>query len=769
MLSLDSLTSVQRQAVEHIDGPQLILAGPGSGKTRVVTHRIANLLEHGIPPRSIVALTFTNKAAQEMRSRVAQLAPDRPVWISTFHRFCARLLREYAPLAGLEANFSIYDTDDSRRLLRIVLGEEQEAASLYTPERIAGAISAAKNRLATPEEYQPRPGSALQAVVARVFPRYQARLREANAVDFDDLLGHVAVLLRDNPEVRTSLDARFRYVLVDEYQDTNLAQYRILRALSVDAPNLSVTGDPDQSIYGWRGATISNILNFEKDYPGAQIVRLEQNYRSTPRILRVADALIANNVRRKEKRLFTENAEGPPVRLILYPTQSDEARDIAERIAAAVGAGQRQPRDFAIFYRVNALSRSLEIALREQGIPYQLVNSVEFYQRREIKDILAYLHLVNNPRNNVALLRIINTPARGIGRTTIERLASFADAERLSLLEAARRAGVVPGLSARAALAVAKFVSIVDAIGELREASVAELMKRSLDVSGYERMLRASDDEGDEDRLANIQELLTAARQFDEAHIEDGGLEAFLEQASLVSDTDSLEAGGDHVALMTMHSAKGLEFPVVFLIAAEHGILPHERSSQDPEQLEEERRLLFVAITRAKEEFQLSTARYRDFRGNFRLTVPSAFLMELPRAEMDFVEIAPAADQHHEDPEHVYRHEDTFDEPSFQPPSSKRRPATALANLKTAAEMTDAAPPGGVRSNPDALTQGMMVRHPEYGMGVVLATSGAGEKRVATIRFLLGAGEKRFVLAKSALQPVSAGEQQLQKKADETF
>jgi DNA helicase-2/ATP-dependent DNA helicase PcrA len=762
VLSLDSLTSVQRQAVEHIDGPQLILAGPGSGKTRVVTHRIANLLHHGISARSIVALTFTNKAAEEMRCRVAALAPDRAVWISTFHRFCARLLREFARFAGLEPNFSIYDTDDSRRLLRSVLAQEQEAASLYTPERLAGAISAAKNRLAMPDDYQPRPGSALQAVIARVYPVYQARLQQANAVDFDDLLVHIAVLLRDHPEVRGKLDARYQYVLVDEYQDTNQAQYQILRALSVDAPNLSVTGDPDQSIYGWRGATISNILTFEQDFPDAQVVRLEQNYRSTKRILRIADALIANNVRRKEKHLFTENDEGSPVRLVLYPDQTEEAGDIAGRIAAAVRSGRR-PRDFAVFYRVNALSRSIEIALREQGVPYQLVNSVEFYQRREIKDILAYLHLVNNPRHNVALLRIINTPARGIGRTTIDRLARFADDEGISLLEAARRAGVVPGLSARAAILVAKFVAIVDKIGELREATVAALMSRVLDATGYEKMLLDSEDEGDQDRLANIQELVTAARQFDEAHPDDGGLEAFLEQASLVSDTDALEAGGDHVALMTMHSAKGLEFPVVFLIAAEQGLLPHERSSQDRDQLEEERRLMFVAITRAKEALQISTAKYRGVRGQFRLTVPSEFLMELPRGEMDFVDRASIADHEHVYAEHAFPGETDFDfddEPTEAQPERKRRRPTTVANLKTAAEMTQSVPPDGVRATPDSLAQGMLVRHPEYGVGVVKETSGAGARRVATVNFIQGGGEKRFVLANSNLQPVSNGTQE---------
>ncbi|MGH7193433.1 MAG: ATP-dependent helicase, partial [Candidatus Saccharimonadales bacterium] len=350
------LTSAQRDAVEHIDGPLLILAGPGSGKTRVVTHRIAHLLHHGIPPRQILALTFTNKAAEEMKSRLAPLAPGEAVWMGTFHRFCARLLRQYAPLVGLGENYTIYDADDSAAMLRRACQEADLGVIHFTPQQIGSAISWAKNNLILPEQYQPRVGQPLGAVAARVYPIYQRRLSQANAADFDDLLLHVATLLRHNDELRATLDERYRYILVDEYQDTNLAQYAIVRALSNTYPNLAVTGDPDQSIYGWRGANIKNILEFEHDYPNVRIVRLEQNYRSTRRILRVADELISHNVRRKHKELFTENDEGLPVRLVRYGTQRDEARHIAQRIAEAVRGGLRRPRDFAVFYRTNALS-----------------------------------------------------------------------------------------------------------------------------------------------------------------------------------------------------------------------------------------------------------------------------------------------------------------------------------------------------------------------------------------------------------------------------
>ena len=371
---LESLTSAQREAVLHVDGPLLILAGPGSGKTRVVTHRIGHLLDQGVEPNQILALTFTNKAAEEMSSRVEHLVPGAPVWTSTFHRFAAKVLRTYAPLVGLGENFTIYDARDSRHVLKRVLDEIDLETSHVTPERIAAAISNAKNRLVTADEFAAHASNPLSRIVAKVYPAYQRRLLASSAVDFDDLLLHVAILLRNNPEVRETLDARYRYILVDEYQDTNRAQYVILRALSADYPNLAATGDPDQSIYGWRGADLNNILEFEKDFPDVRIVRLERNYRSTQRILRIADALIVHNTRRKAKDLYTENDEGAPVRLVAYGTHKEEAEGIAQRIADDVHADHRRPCDFAIFYRVNALSRALEDALRDHGIPYQMIH-----------------------------------------------------------------------------------------------------------------------------------------------------------------------------------------------------------------------------------------------------------------------------------------------------------------------------------------------------------------------------------------------------------
>jgi DNA helicase-2/ATP-dependent DNA helicase PcrA len=763
---LEALTPAQREAVQHVDGPLLMLAGPGSGKTRVVTHRIAFLLQQGIPARQSLALTFTNKAADEMRLRLERLAPRQPVWMGTFHRFCARLLRHHAEMVGLSENYSIYDTDDSQKLLKQVIHDSDLDLTHYTPDQIAKNISWAKNNLISADEYQPRPGHPLGAIVAKLYPAYQQRLMTANAVDFDDLLLHVARLLRENPELRRMLDERYRYVMVDEYQDTNLAQYAIVRALSIDYPNLAVTGDPDQSIYGWRGANLSNILEFERDFPEVRIVRLEQNYRSTKSILRVADQLIAHNVKRKEKALFTDNDDGLPVRLITYPTQRDEADHIAARIADDVHHGRRRPRDFAIFYRVNALSRSLEHALREHGIPYQIVNGWEFYQRKEIKDVIGYLQLINNPRDDVAFLRIINTPPRRIGKATIAQLASHARRYGLPLLDAAREAGLIESLSKNAPVAVAKFVAMYDRLRVVATAPVEEVLGHVLTESGYHDFLANSTAEEDQERLANIEELLTAAREFDEQNPGEGRLEEFLEQASLVSDTDAWETEIDKVTMMTLHAAKGLEFPVVFIVAVEEGLLPHERSREDKDKVEEERRLLFVGITRAEQELQLSLAQYRSFRGGQWPTVPSQFLMELPRDEMERIEPVAAGrrrvpwdddggDDDSFDDDQSYNHDEFSDDEYVQDDPTPQSPAGLSAKIMTAAEMLAAAPMAISRVAPHVFQLGMPVHHPEYGQGVIMALSGEDSKRTATVKFLsAAAGLKKFRLAHSPLQPL---------------
>ncbi len=760
---LDPLTPAQREAVQHVDGPLLILAGPGSGKTRVVTHRIAYLLEQGVAAGQILALTFTNKAAEEMAIRLQPLVPGTSVWMSTFHRFAAKLLRAHAPLVGLSENFTIYDTQDSRHVLRRVLDELDLDTPHVTPERIVSAISRAKNNLVTAEEYARRPGDPLSRIVAKVYPAYQRRLLASAAVDFDDLLLHVAQLLRNCPEVRQTLDERYQYILVDEYQDTNRAQYVILRAMSIDYPNLAATGDPDQSIYGWRGADLNNILEFEHDFPDVRIVRLERNYRSTQRILRIADALIAHNTRRKQKDLYTENDEGAPVRLVAYGSHKEEAQGIVARIAKEVDAKRRRPRDFAIFYRVNALSRAIEDALHEQGIPYQMIHGQEFYQRKEIKDVLAYAELVNNPRDDAAFFRVINTPTRGIGKKSVERLTEHATRRGLPLLEAAREAGLVESLSSRAAVNVAKFVAMIDRIGEVSHGAVEEVLGTVLSASGMREILANSESEEDQNRLANIEELLTAAREFDTQNPGDSHLEAFLEQVCLVNETDDWEAETDKVTLMTVHAAKGLEFPVVFIIATEEGLMPHERSKNDLSDLEEERRLLFVGITRAAEQLQLSYAVYREFRGQRRRTVPSSFLMELPRHEMELVESRasssfPAADW--EVPDYERPH---YEQPDDEQPDDAEKVVGSLiqkttpeplmtAALTTAAEMVGDAVDDRAAAATDRFVQGMAVTHPEHGLGKIVALSGDGPRRKATVAFVT-AGEKKFVLSKSPLRP----------------
>ncbi len=783
---LESLTEPQRAAVTHHEGPLLVLAGPGSGKTRVITHRIAYLIESGVEPSQILALTFTNKAADEMQRRVAELAPGRRVWLSTFHRFGAMLLRRYAEYVGLEPNFTIYDTSDARQTIKRVIEAREINTLNYSPDRLHEAISAAKNKLITADEYQPRSGSMLSRVVAEVYPAYQAKLLASSAVDFDDLLLHVAKLLYEHAEIRAELDARYRYVMVDEYQDTNRAQYVILRALSSDYPNLAVTGDPDQSIYGWRGADLNNILEFERDYPSVKVVRLERNYRSTKRILRVADELIGHNLKRKRKDLWTENGEGTAVRLIAYIDQDKEATDIAEQIRASVAEGKRQPSDYAVFYRVNALSRSIEKAMRNAGVPFQMVRGQEFFARKEIKDVLAYCQLVNNPRDDMAFERTINTPVRGIGRKTIERLTEHAYRHGIPLLEAARAAWQIEGFSKGTAAKVAAYVEIIDRIAAVFHGDVEEVIGTVLEASGYKASL-GSDDEQDQNRLANIEELLTDARQFDEQNPGGGQIEAYLERSWLVNETDNWDTETDKVTLMTLHAAKGLEFPIVFIVAVEDGVLPHERVGQHPDELEEERRLAFVGITRAKEELQMSYAITRDFRGVRRRTIPSSFLMEMPRNEMEMLGGEEAFDPHPFDPWDTPSDDDEGDDSwDFQledvttesvstgdGADNKRQTALgiAAAALTTAAALARAGATAGLSSSaspsreqaaavhsalprvsPDVFKQGMIVAHPEYGPGKIVALSGSGKNRRATIQFAT-VGQKKIILAHSAVRP----------------
>ena len=767
------LTEPQRAAATHLDGPLLILAGPGSGKTRVVTHRIAHLLASGVPAWQIVALTFTNKAADEMRSRVERLAPGEPVWMGTFHRFCAQLLRRYASMVGLQENYSIFDSADAGKAMKRAIEAANVSTTHASPEKIASTISRAKNRLVSPEMMQGHPLSSTETVAARVYPVYQQQLLTANAVDFDDLLMHVARLLRENPELRSELDAKYRYILVDEYQDTNLAQYAIVRAMSIDYPNLSVTGDPDQSIYGWRGADLNNILDFEKDYPSVKTVRLEKNYRSTPNILRVADQLIRHNRKRKQKDLFTDNDEGEAVVLRLFDNSYQEADAIIDEIADSIHAKSMRPNDFAIFYRMNSLSRSLEHALRSRCIPYQIVNGVEFYQRREVKDLLAYLHLINNPHHDVALMRIINVPTRGVGVKTIQKLQHYADVNRVPMLQAARNVGQIEGLAKRSASMVTKFVQIYDRLAHRATSSLEDILRYIVEEIRYaDHVEKTAVEQQDSEPMANVDELISAAVEFDRCHPEDGSLELFLEQVALVADTDAFEGSSERVTLMTLHAAKGLEFPAVYIVGVEDDLLPHARSKESESSFEEERRLLFVGITRAEQKLQLSCCKSRFVRGDMRAVIPSPFLQELPLQEMRQIESSEPHAWFDDDLNQSYPDawdlpdEGTaeigeaktpvaqeFDEMCQLPEEEiaatmeKKKSTTAVSGLKTAKDLLAS------KSIPlMAYREGLDVRHAEHGQGTIVSVTGRGPKRIAKIRFQ--DGEHSFRLAFADLEVV---------------
>ncbi len=817
-LDLSGLNPAQRSAVETLEGPLLILAGPGSGKTRVVTHRIANLLHQGVSDRNVLAVTFTNKAADEMKHRVRRLAPGASVWVSTFHRFCSRMLREHASLVGLRENFSILDTTDSGKILTEVVALEEDEELMGDVRKVANIISMAKNNLLSPEKFAEGAKPGDERLAAKLYPRYQEALQTSNAVDFDDLLMYVAELLRDNQELTAALDAQYRYVMVDEYQDTNLAQYVIVRSLSQRYPNLAVTGDPDQSIYGWRGASIANIMNFEQDFPSAKVVRLEQNYRSSPNILRCADSLISHNLKRKPKSLVTDRDEGSRVRLAIYPTYVDEAHDIVKRISDELASGNRRPSEIAVFYRVHSLSRLVERLLMEHGVAYRVLNGAAFFQRAEVKDVVAFLHLLNNPANGAAFLRIVNTPARGIGKKTLERLIDHARDRHISLMEAAREAGMINGLAKRAVMALARFVTMYDEMHEHVTEPVEVLVKIVLERSGYEKHVEEVGEADGTERAANVRELINSAREFDEANHHDGSLEAYLEQVSLVSDTDGLdgEASAEAVTLMSLHSAKGLEYESVYVMALEEEFVPHRRSRENQDDLEEERRLLFVGITRAKEELHLSLAGYRMKRGSNMPTVPSQFLQELPKHEMELIDLTAmrrgphgSSDPYAQDidSEFAYQQDwtpgsansDATADTSFDPIALEAMEQEAVetganpggleaAKVLTAAELMrssssdqeHASEPGEPKlvldeehaattsepvydeslwvREPSELSPGAVVSHPDIGAGAVVACTGKGRKAKVVIRFFGEAAPRSFYLAHARLQLVRSGD-----------
>ncbi len=631
MVSLQSLTRSQLEAVLHKDGPLLVIAGPGSGKTRVITNRIAALVDSGVKAGCICAITFTNKAAEQMRYRVESMAVCRGVHISTFHSLCVRILRQYGQLAGINGNFSIYDEADQRRCAKHAVERAKLDGKQFAAAKVLEYISKLKNDLVSPEDFAGSADDYFRKCIARIYSHYQAVLAENNALDFDDLLVKTAYLLRDHRMVMEELNNRFRYLLVDEYQDTNHAQYQIARGMSLLHGNICVTGDPDQSIYAWRGADIGNILEFELDWPNAKVVRLEENFRSTPNILGVADKLISFNTERKIKKLVPVIQKGCDVETGVFEDEQAESESVADGIANLLKNGT-SPAEIAVFYRVNSMSRMLEEALVLRQIPYQIVRGIEFYNRKEIKDLLAYLRLIANPADNGAFLRIVNEPARGIGKISLERLEIFASKHKMSLYSAVEKIDKIENLGPAVRLKLRAFAAMIEKFKQMTKKPVAELMEHVFQQSGLVDGLEREDSQGHSKASAveNVEELISSARKYDELAKDtpQAGLVDYLQQIALYSDTDAYDPSSPKVSLMTLHAAKGLEFDNVFIVGLEEGLLPHQRSANDNRSLEEERRLFFVGITRARKSLAVSMCRYRTIHGISARTIPSRFLFE---------------------------------------------------------------------------------------------------------------------------------------------
>lgn len=636
----DTLNEQQKAAVMHTQGPLLLLAGAGSGKTRVLTHRAAYLIdEEGVDPWNILAITFTNKAAGEMRERVNQIVGDGAdrIWVSTFHSTCVRILRRYIDRLGYDTNFTIYDTDDQRGIMKEVCKKLQIDTKQLKERTILGAISSAKDELIDPLQYEKQNGFDYNGSrIAKAYREYQATLKKNNALDFDDLIVKTVELFRADAQVLDSYQNRFRYIMVDEYQDTNTAQFELIRLLAGKYRNLCVVGDDDQSIYKFRGANIRNILDFEKVYPEAKVIKLEQNYRSTQVVLDAANAVIRNNTRRKNKALWTDKKEGSRIHFRPFDNAYEEAEFIASDVAKKHRNEDVRYGDCAVLYRTNAQARMLEERFIMEGIPYDVIGGTNFYARREIKDILAYLKTIDNGRDDVAVKRIINIPKRGIGATTIVRVQEYADARNISFYDALREADQIMTIG-RSASKLQPFVMMIQAFrSKLEFFTLEELIKDVIETTGYVKELEASDDEDAADRIENIDELVSKVVSYEETH-EEPSLSEFLEEVALVADIDRAEEGDDRVLLMTLHSAKGLEFPHVYLAGMEDGVFPSYMTimSDDPMDIEEERRLAYVGITRAKDDLTLTCAKQRMLRGETQYNPVSRFVKEIPPELLD--------------------------------------------------------------------------------------------------------------------------------------
>jgi DNA helicase-2/ATP-dependent DNA helicase PcrA len=788
---LSDLTPEQRAAVEHVDGPLIVVAGPGSGKTRVIARRVAYLvLRRGVPAWSVLAITFTNKAADEMRSRIDALlaGAGRPT-VSTFHSFCARTLRRYAPI-DRTADFSIYDEDDQRACVKKVIEEQELEEKQWKPGAVLARISDAKNKRIGVEAFDAHATSFSDRTIAKVYRRYEEMLREFNALDFDDLLLALLRVLEERAEVREELRARYRYILVDEYQDTNRPQYEIANLLSGVNGNLCVVGDPDQSIYKWRGADIRNILEFERDHPAAREVRLERNFRSTRRILAAAQGLIANNVERREKTLFTENEEGDAVQLVRCLSDAEEARLVADSIEARIREDDVPPREVAVFYRTNALSRRFEEELANRGIPHVVIGAVPFFARKEVKDVLSFVRLRANPQDDAALRRAVAL-AEGFGAKTLDRLVAFARERGAPVLDAIRGVEDVPDLGGRQRRAVLRFAELVDEVFALPEAPVGPMLRSVVERTGLKARLQKSEDPQDWARAENVEQLVNAGYELDERS---GGADfrAFLDQVALLAGAPEDKEREDAVRLMTLHAAKGLEFDEVYIAGVDGGLLPLERDLEDCDR-EEERRLFYVGLTRARRRVTLTTAQVRRTWGLEKVHRPSSFLKEIPKDALESGGAAFAGEREGPRPVDLGRfrggpggggagtgswgrrrgedddgfegdapHEDdegAFDDEPWsgarrggasagraRAPAPWERPGAGAGLLAGGATEPQAtrgdAEPIGVR---DDLREGERVEHSVFGRGSVLRVEGSGVGRRVKVRFD-AAGEKLLVL-----------------------
>jgi DNA helicase II / ATP-dependent DNA helicase PcrA len=729
-------------AVEHLEGAALVLAGAGSGKTRVLTVRIARLIaEHGVAPDRILAVTFTNKAAGEMKTRVRSFLGRDPsgMWMGTFHSLGARFLRRHAPILGWDPTYTIFDAEESLREIRGIMDQVGVDPKRWKPQAVRGAISDAKNQLVGADSFAESHGEGFDLflrMVARVYPIYQRRLRDQNAFDFDDLLVKPVELLQSHSELRERYAERFLFMLVDEYQDTNHAQFRLLELLASRHGNLMVVGDEDQAIYGWRGADIRNILNFESTYPGARLIRLERNYRSTGNILAAANAVIRHNRQRKEKTLRTDREAGDALLLVETADEGDEARWIAEEIETRRREDLKLGYEgFAILYRTNAQSRALEDAFRRKGIPYQIVGGVRFYERREIQDVLAYLRLISNPKDAAAFKRVVNVPRRGIGATSQDRLLAWAGEAGLSPLEALDRLDEIPDLSAGARRGLAVFGELIRTFSvRATQRSVGTLLEELLEALALEDHLRAEGPEG-EDRVENVRELVAGALDFD-AELEESWddeippdtfteLDLFLQRVALVTDLDRTEAGADAVTFMTLHNAKGLEFPVVFLSGLEEGLFPLGRAYDDPDQLEEERRLFYVGLTRGEDRLVLSWARERRRAGDFVHSTVSSFVGDIPETLLE----------RRRSP----RIEAERPRSSFGGEGGGRDRISARRESEIERAFEE-----GLNQDVPSLAPGERVSHATFGSGRVVAVSGFGRDLKVTVHFDT-VGEKKLL------------------------